>query len=132
MTASQQIDALIAGLDDWRGRELARVRQIMLAADPGMIEEWKWMGSQTWSCDGLVAVGNPHAGKVKLTFAHGAKFDDPDRLFNGKDTGATRRSIDIFEPGVIDAEQLTALVWSAIAFNRLNLKKNAGKASGKS
>ena len=70
-TASELIDEMIAGLDDWRGPVLAKLRAVILAADPGIVEEWKWMGSPTWSCDGPIVVGNPHKGKIKLTFAHG-------------------------------------------------------------
>ncbi len=85
------------------------------------------MGSPAWSRDGLIAVGNAHKDKVKLTFAYGASLPDPDGLFNGKDNGQTRRSIDIFEDGVIDEEVLQTLVRAAIAYNLANLKKNAGK-----
>lgn len=125
MTPSEQIDQLIAGLDDWRGPMLADLRQTILAADPGIIEEWKWMGSPTWSCDGLIAVGNPHKGKIKLTFAHGAHLPDPDGLFNGDDKGATRRSIDIFEGEPLDKDALQTLIRAAITYNRTHLKKNA-------
>ncbi|RDE08790.1 DUF1801 domain-containing protein [Pelagibacterium lacus] len=117
---------MIAGLEDWRGPLLARVRQGFLAADDAMIEEWKWMGSPTWSCDGLVAVANPHKQKIKITFAHGAALPDPASLFNGKDTGATRRSIDLFAPEDLDEAALIALIRAAIAYNRTHLKKNAG------
>ena len=124
-SASQKIDDMIAGLEDWRGPMLAHVRKTILAADQGIIEEWKWMGSPTWSCDGLIAVGNPHKGKIKLTFAHGAALPDPHNLFNGKDTGATRRSIDIFEDAPLDDADLQELIGAAITYNRTHLKKNA-------
>lgn len=130
MTPQQQIDDYIGKLDDWRGAVLAQVRKAVLGADADIVEEWKWMGSPTWECDGLLLVGNAHKGKVKLTFAHGAKFPDPDGLFNGKDTGATRRSIDIFEGDQLDEAALQNLVRNAITYNRTHLKKNAGK-SGK-
>lgn len=130
MTPSERIDAYIAGLNDWRGPRLAQVRDVISSADPGIIEEWKWMGSPTWSCDGLIAVGNAHKGKIKLTFAHGARLADPHALFNGNDTGATRRSIDVFENDALDAEALAQLVRAAIAYNRTHLKKNAGSAKG--
>ena len=82
MNASEQIDKLIARTADWRGETLANIRKIILAADNEIVEEWKWMGSPVWSRDGIIAVGNPHKGKVKLTFMYGAKLADPDRLFN--------------------------------------------------
>lgn len=126
-TASELIDEMIAGLDDWRGPVLAKLRAVILAADPGIVEEWKWMGSPTWSCDGLIVVGNPHKGKIKLTFAHGAALSDPQGLFNGKDTGHTRRSIDIFENAAPDEKVLQDLVRAGIVYNRTHLKKNSGK-----
>ena len=78
MNPSEQIDRLIAKLGDWRGKTLASVRKSILEADREIIEEWKWMGSPVWSRDGIIAVGNAHKEKVKLTFAHGAKIADPD------------------------------------------------------
>lgn len=122
---SDKIDAYIANLGDWRGQTLSEVRRLMLKADDQVIEEFKWMGSPVWECDGMIAVGNGHKGKVKVTFAHGAKFPDPDNLFNGKDTGATRRSIDIFEDGEIDEAAWIGLIQRAITYNRTHLKKNA-------
>ena len=77
MKPSEQIDRLIAELTDWRGKTFASVRKAILAADPEIIEEWKWMGSPVWSRDGMIAVANAHKGKVKLTFAHGANLPDP-------------------------------------------------------
>src|SRR5499433_2181489 len=82
MNPSQRIEQLIAGLTDWRGKMLARIRKSILEADRGIIEDWKWMGSPAWSRDGLIAVGNAHKDKVKLTFCHGASLPDPDQLFN--------------------------------------------------
>ena len=130
-TPVEKIDQYIAGLDDWRGQTLARIRTTILTADNEIIEEWKWMGSPVWERDGLIAVGDAHKGKVKLTFAHGAKLPDPNGLFNGKDTGQTRRSIDIFETDKIDLDALRCLVRAAITYNLENLKKNAGSRSGK-
>src|ERR1700726_699502 len=80
--ASALIDQLIAKLRDWRGKTLARIRKSILEADREIIEEWKWMGSPVWSRDGIIAVGNAHKDKVKLTFSHGASLPDPDKLFN--------------------------------------------------
>ena len=82
MTASERIDQMIEDLADWRGKALAGLRKSILAADPGIIEEWKWMGSPVWSRDGIIAVGNAHKGKVKLTFMYGAQLPDPDKQFN--------------------------------------------------
>jgi hypothetical protein len=134
MTPSEQIDQLIASLADWRGLTLAHVRKCIVGADPEIVEDWKWMGSPAWSRDGLIAVANAHKAKVKVTFAYGASLSDPDGLFNGKDNGKTRRSIDIFEGGSIDESAMQTLVRSAIAYNLANLKKNAGNlaAPGKS
>ncbi|WP_230534582.1 DUF1801 domain-containing protein [Microvirga roseola] len=128
MNPSERIDQMIADLSDWRGPMLAELRQTILAADPDIIEEWKWMGSPTWSLDGLIAVGNPHKNKVKLTFAYGAALPDPDNLFNGDDKGNTRRSIDVFEGSPVAKHALQDLVRAAIAHNRTNLKKNASAA----
>ncbi|MEO5807584.1 DUF1801 domain-containing protein [Devosia sp.] len=118
MTPTEEIDALIAGLTDWRGKTLARVRQIMVAADPEIVEEWKWMGSPTWSRDGIIAVGNAHKDKVKLTFAQGASIADPDGLFNNGLGGKVWRAIDLSEGDEIDERALTALVRAAMVFNR--------------
>ena len=125
MNPSERIDQYIEDLADWRGGVLASIRKAMLAADPEIVEEWKWMGSPTWSCGGLIAVGNAHKGKVKLTFAYGARLPDSGRLFNGDDKGSTRRSIDIFEGDAIDETALQDLVRAAIAYNRSALKKNS-------
>jgi hypothetical protein len=74
MNPSERIDQLIAGLTDWRGKTLASIRKSILGADREIIEEWKWMGSPVWSHDGMIAVGNAHKDKVKLTFSHGASL----------------------------------------------------------
>ena len=131
MNASEQIDQLIAGIEDWRGETFAAMRKAVLAADPDIVEEWKWMGSPVWSCDGMIAVANAHKGKVKLTFAHGAKLEDPDKLFNAGLEGNARRAIDFLEGDTVDAETLGRLVQAAIAFNRTKLKKNARGKAGK-
>jgi hypothetical protein len=123
MDASQRIDELIAGITDWRGETFAEVRGIILAADDGIVEEWKYMGSPVWYRDGMIAVGNAHKGKVKLTFAHGASLPDPAKLFNAGLEGNARRAIDFFENDKIDARALTALVCAAIEFNRSKSKK---------
>jgi hypothetical protein len=125
MTATEQIDQLITGLTDWRGQTLAHVRRIILAADDGIIEEWKWMGSPVWSRDGMIAVGNAHKDKVKLTFSHGASLEDPDKLFNNGFNGKVWRAIDITEADRLDEAALKALVRAAIAYNQSKAKKKA-------
>ncbi len=93
--ASALIDEMIKELgNDWRGKTLAEVRKVIHQADPEIIEEWKWMGSPVWSCDGMIAVGNAHKDKVKLTFSNGASLRDPDRLFNAGLGGNKWRAID--------------------------------------
>jgi len=125
MNPSQQIDQLIAGLTDWRGKKLAGVRKIILEADPGIIEEWKWMGSPVWSRDGIIAVGNAHKDKVKLTFSHGASLADPDKLFNAGFGGKVWRAIDLFEGDEIDEQAFKNLIRAAIAYNQAKSKKKA-------
>jgi hypothetical protein len=128
MNPSQRIDRLIAGITDWRGKTFAGIRKSILAAGPEIIEEWKWMGSPVWSRDGIIAVANAHKGKVKLTFAYGAKLRDPDNLFNGGLEGNMRRAIDFFEGDKINERALRNLVRAAIDYNmaRKNKKAPAG------
>ena len=128
---SARIDALIAGIADWRGPLFADLRHTILAAEEGIVEEWKWMGSPVWSCDGMIAVANAHKGKVKLTFMHGAHLPDPDGLFNDGLGGNARRAIDFFEGDRIDKRALKTLVRAAIEYNRTHLKKNARGAGAK-
>jgi hypothetical protein len=123
MNPSEQIDRLIAGITDWRGKTLASVRKTILAADREIIEEWKWMGSPVWSRDGIIAVGNAHKGKVKLTFSHGAQLLDPDKLFNAGLEGNAYRAIDLFEGDKINERALKNLVRAAIDYNQAKLKK---------
>ncbi len=122
---SERVDQLIAELTDWRGRTLSSVRRAILAADDGIVEEWKWRGSPAWSRDGMIAVGNAHKDKVKLTFSHGASLADPDRLFNAGLDGKVWRAIDLFEGDEVDEPALTRLVRAAIDHNLSKLKKNA-------
>ncbi|MDQ1387203.1 MAG: hypothetical protein QOG55_127 [Acidobacteriaceae bacterium] len=125
MNPSERIDQLIAGLTDWRGKTLASVRKIILAADPEIIEEWKWMGSPVWSRDGMIAIGNAHKDKVKLTFSNGARLSDPDKLFNAGLGGNAWRAIDLFEGDKINERALKNLVRAAIEYNQSKLKKKA-------
>jgi len=129
MNASERIDQLIAGITDWRGKIFARVRKTILAADPDITEEWKWMGSPVWSRDGIIAVANAHKGKVKLTFDHGARLPDPEKLFNAGLDGNQRRAIDFFEGDKINERALKNLVRAAIEYNqaRRSRKMKASK-----
>ena len=101
-SSSQQIDARIEDLDDWRGATLARLRKLIKDADPDVVEEWKWVkptnpGVPVWSHDGLICTGETYKNVVKLTFAKGASLKDPSRLFNSSLEGKTRRAIDVHE-----------------------------------
>jgi hypothetical protein len=124
-SASALIDRLIAGLTDWRGKTLASVRKSILEADREIIEEWKWMGSPVWSRDGMIAVGNAHKDKVKLTFSHGASLPDPEKLFNAGLGGNAWRAIDLFEGDKINERGLKNLVRAAIDYNQSKLKRKA-------
>jgi hypothetical protein len=125
MNPSERIDELIAGITDWRGKTFAGIREAILEADQEIVEEWKWMGSPVWYRDGMIAVANAHKGKVKLTFAHGARLADPDKLFNAGLEGNARRAIDFFEGDKINRRALKDLVRAAIEYNQTKLKKNA-------
>jgi hypothetical protein len=122
---SERIDQLIAGLTDWRGKTLARVRKSILEADREIVEEWKWMGSPVWFRDGMIAVGNAHKDKVKLTFYNGASLPDPDKLFNADLAGGKWRAIDFFEGDKVDERALTKLVRAAVDFNLEKPKRKA-------
>ncbi|HDR8856889.1 TPA: DUF1801 domain-containing protein [Burkholderia territorii] len=130
LAPSARIDALIAGIADWRGKTFAALREMILAAEDGIVEEWKWMGSPVWSCDGMIAVANAHKGKVKLTFMHGAHLPDPDGLFNAGLDGNARRAIDFLEGDTLDKRALKRLVRAAIDYNRAHLKKNVRAREG--
>lgn len=116
-TASEQIDARIAALDDWRGETLARVRAIIRAADPEIIETWKWRGVPVWERAGILCTGETYKAAVKLTFAKGASLPDPAGLFNSSLDGNVRRAIDIHKGEAIDEAALTALIRAAVAAN---------------
>ncbi|MBC8132168.1 MAG: DUF1801 domain-containing protein [Deltaproteobacteria bacterium] len=114
--ASRLIDKRIRDLGDWRGETLARMRALILAADPGMTEEWKWM-CPVWSHDGIVCTGEAYKNVVKLTFARGASLADPKHLFNASLAGGTRRAIDIPAGESVDAVAFKALIKAAVARN---------------
>src|SRR5688572_378402 len=115
--ASQLIDQRIRDLGGWRGQTLARMRALMLEADPEMTEEVKWRGTPVWSHHGIVCTGEAYAKVVKLTFARGASLPDPSRLFNSSLVGNTRRAIDIHEGESVDAGAFKALVKAAVVRN---------------
>jgi hypothetical protein len=115
--ASRLIDQRIRDLPGWRGETLARMRALILEADPEMIEEWKWRGTPVWSHHGIVCTGESYTKVVKLTFARGASIPDPSRLFNSSLDGNTRRAIDIHEGETVDAGAFKALIKAAVARN---------------
>jgi hypothetical protein len=123
MTDSQLIDGKIAGLGDWRGEMLARIRTLIKEADPDVVEEVKWRkpsnpsGVPTWSHAGIICTGETYREKVKLTFARGASLDDPSGLFNSSLEGGTRRAIDFHEGDTVDEEALTGLIRQAVLLN---------------
>ncbi len=121
--ASRLIDQRIRDLADWRSKTLARMRALILEADPEMIEEWKWMGTPVWSHHGIVCTGESYTKVVKLAFARGATLPDPSRLFNSSLEGNTRRAIDIHEGKTVDAGAFKALVKAAVAQNGTPAKK---------
>jgi hypothetical protein len=123
LRASRLIDQRIHDLAGWRGETLARMRALILEADPEMTEEWKWMGTPVWSHHGIVCTGEAYAKVVKLTFARGAGIPDPSRLFNSSLEGNTRRAIDIHEGEKVDAGAFKALVKAAVARNGSPAKK---------
>ncbi len=115
--ASDLIDGRIAELGDWRGRTLARMRELIRQALPEVVEEWKWMGTPVWSSDGIVCTGESYRAVVKLTFAKGASLPDPAGLFNASLDGKVRRAIDLHEGAGIDEAAFIALLREAARLN---------------
>ena|SRR3989441_11183039 len=133
-SASAFIDEKIKELGDWRGKTLAKVREIIHDADPEIVEEWKWVkptspGTPVWSHGGIVCTGETYKSVVKMTFAKGAALKDPSGLFNSSLDGNVRRAIDIHEGDKVDEAALKDLIRAAVALN-LNLK-NKGKSKPK-
>jgi hypothetical protein len=125
-SASASIDAKIEELGDWRGKTLAKVRQIIHDADPEILEEWKWAkpkspGTPVFSHGGIVCTGETYKNVVKMTFAKGAALKDPSGLFNSSLDGNVRRAIDIHEGDKVDEAALKDLIRAAVALN-VNLK----------
>jgi hypothetical protein len=121
--ASQLIDDRISELAGWRGETLSRVREVIKAADPDVVEEWKWVsankpGTPVWSHDGGICTGEAYKSVVKLTFFKGASLKDPSGLFNSSLDGKVRRAIDIGEGDKIDESALTSLIREAVALNQ--------------
>lgn len=116
VSASRAIDQRIDELGDWRGEMLARLRALIKAADPDVVEEWKW-AVPVWSHDGLICTGEAYKTVVKLTFAKGASVDDPSGLFNSSLEGNTRRAIDIREGEELDPKAFKTLIKAAVDFN---------------
>ena len=120
--ASALIDEKIRELRDWRGKTLAKVREIIHQADPEIIEEWKWT-TPVWSRNGIICTGETYKNSVKMTFAKGAGLKDPTGLFNSSLDGKVRRAIDIFEGDKVDVEALKDLIRSAVALNLKGIKR---------
>jgi hypothetical protein len=116
-SASALIDGKIRKLGDWRGKTLAKVREIIQQADPEIVEEWKWMGTPVWSHGGIVCTGETYKNVVKMTFARGAALNDPSGLFNSSLEGNVRRAIDIREGDKINESALKDLIRAAVALN---------------
>jgi hypothetical protein len=131
-SASNLISRRVSELGDWRGKTLGRMRALIKAADPDVVEEWKWVkptkpGVPVWSHDGIICTGESYKNVVKLTFARGASLKDPSRLFNSSLDGNVRRAIDIHEGDELDESAFKALVRQAVALNRVGTSKRSKK-----
>ncbi|HXD23041.1 MAG TPA: DUF1801 domain-containing protein [Gemmatimonadaceae bacterium] len=124
--AAALISKRIAELEGWRGKTLAKMRQLIKQAEPAVVEEWKWE-TPVWSCDGIICTGESYKKSVKLTFAKGASLSDPAHLFNSSLEGNVRRAIDIAEGQAVDEAAFKALVRDAVAANRERKAKSAKK-----
>jgi hypothetical protein len=127
-SASELISKRIAELGDWRGETLGRMRRLITEAVPGVVEEWKWMGTPVWSHDGIICTGESYKKVVKLTFAKGASLTDPAWLFNSSLDGNVRRAIDIHEGEQVDESAFKALLREAVALNSAGKAKSSKKA----
>ncbi len=129
-STSALIDAKINELGDWRGKTLAKVRELIHKADPEIVEEWKWRGTPVFSHEGIVCTGETYKNIVKLTFAKGAALENPSGLFNSSLEGNVRRAIDIHEGDKIDEAALKNLIRAAVALN-LESRKKKPRPAGK-
>ena len=127
-TPSELIDGRIAELGDWRGDMLAKVRKAIHAADPDVVEDWKWRGVPTWEHDGILCTGETYKAVVKLTFPKGASLPDPDGIFNSSLEGNARRAIDISEGEKLNEKALKTLIQAAVALNESKPAKPRKKA----
>jgi hypothetical protein len=132
-SAAELISKRIGELGDWRGETLGRIRKLIKAADPDIVEEWKWVkattpGTPVWSRDGIICTGESYKNIVKLTFARGASLKDPSRLFNSSLDGNVRRAIDIHEGEKVDEPAFKALVREAVGLNTSGKSKPSRKA----
>lgn len=125
---SKMIDGRIKELGDWRGEMLGRIRGLIRAADPDVVEAWKWRGVPVWEHDGIICTGESYKAVVKLTFAKGAALEDPAGLFNASLDGNLRRAIDIREGETINEKAFKALIREAVELN-MSKKKAAKKRS---
>jgi hypothetical protein len=126
-SAAERISQRIAELGDWRGETLGRMRKLIQEADPGVVEEWKWMGTPVWSHDGIICTGESYKKVVKLTFAKGASLKDPACLFNSSLEGNVRRAIDIHEGEEVDKTAFKTLIRQAVALNSAGKTKSSKK-----
>jgi hypothetical protein len=127
MTPSELIDEKIQSLGDWRGQMLAHLRALIQAADPEVIEEWKWRGTPCWSHHGLICTGETYKQVVKMTFAKGAALADPSSLFNASLEGKVRRAIDWREGDKVDEKALKALIRAAVVLNSASVRSKSAK-----
>ena len=128
--ASKLIAERIRELGDWRGKTLGKVRGIIKAADPDVVEEWKWAkatspGTPVWSHNGGICTGETYKSAVKLTFFKGAALNDPSGLFNSSLDGKVRRAIDIKEDDKINEAALKSLIREAVALNLKSKKRSS-------
>ena len=129
---SELIDARIEELGDWRGEMLARLRALIMAADPEVVEEWKWRGTPVWSHDGLICTGETYKNVVKMTFAKGASLKDPSGVFNSSLEGNVRRAIDFHEGDKLNEKALKALIRAAVALNKSSTRgRPQGRPAGR-
>jgi hypothetical protein len=122
---AQLIDARIKELADWRGKTLSKIRKLIKQAVPDVVEEWKWRGVPTWYLDGMICTGETYKTHVKVTFAKGAKLNDPKRLFNSSLEGNIRRAIDLHEGNDLDETAFKALIREAVALNEASARSKS-------